>query len=233
MTASLLPRTPVPGWTVRRLQESCGEIVRSRCGAGVVLVTISLMGLALAGCEPIAPSASESTSNDDSVQSENPRSGSGLLLSEDSAISILQTYLQDCVLRWDTVYKARLAEREDSIALWGEMFSWTPPPPIAPTPSERVKMWLMDLAIRTNGEIVWSAKYHGVTELPNSFGRESGDMISSETWLVIGLGFKREGSDLETVPGRWKVYAGHREAFYLDAPARLALQEYNIYGACR
>ena len=94
-------------------------------------------------------------------------------------------------------------------------------------------MWLMDLAIRTNGEIVWSAKYHGVTELPNSFGRESGDMISSETWLVIGLGFKREGSDLETVPGRWKVYAGTPRGLLLDAPARLALQEYNIYGACR
>ena len=205
--------------------------MRSRFGGGVVLVTISLMVLALAGCEAVAPSASEPTSNDDSVQSEKPRSGSGLLLSEDSAISILQTYLQDCVLRWDTVYKARLAEREASIALWGEM-SWTPPPAIAPTPSERVKMWLMDLAIRTNGEIVWSAKYHGVTELPNSFDLLSGDTISSETWLVIGLGFKRDGSDLEPVPGRWKVYAGHREAFYLDAPARLALQEYNIYRAC-
>ena len=205
-------------------------MARSRFGGGVVLVTISLMVLALAGCEPTAPSASEPTSNDDSVQSEKPRSGSGLLLSEDSAISILQTYLQDCVLRWDTVYKARLADRENSIALWGEMYSWTPPPAIAPIPSDRVKMRLMDLAIRTNGEIVWSAKYHGVTELPDSFDF---DRQSSETWLVIGLGFKREGSDLETVPGRWKVYAGHREAFYLDAPARLALQEYNIYRACR
>jgi hypothetical protein len=203
-------------------------MARSRFGGGVVLVT-SLMVLALAGCEPTAPSASEPTSNDDSVQSEKPRSGSGLLLSEDSAISILQTYLQDCVLRWDTVYKALLADREDSIAVWGEGSSWIPPA-VAPIPSDRVKMRLMDLAIRTNGEIVWSAKYHGVTELPDSFDF---DRQSSETWLVIGPGFKREGSDLETVPGRWKVYAGHREAFYLDAPARLALQEYNIYRACR
>ena len=126
-------------------------MARSRFGGGVVLVT-SLMVLALAGCEPTAPSASEPTSNDDSVQSEKPRSGSGLLLSEDSAISILQTYLQDCVLRWDTVYKALLADREDSIAVWGEG-SPLIPPAVAPIPSDRVKMRLMDLAIRTNGEI--------------------------------------------------------------------------------
>ena len=196
------------------------------------VVAIFLLVMAVTACTPTSAPVSESGRSTDPIQIEDP--GPASLLSEESAISILQTYLQDCVLRWDTAYKTRLAEREESIALAEILsFSRPPPPAVAPTPSERVKMWLMDLAIRTNGDIVWSAKYHGVTELPNSFGRQSGHMISSETWLVIGPGFKRAGSDLETVPGRWKVYAGHRKAFYLDAPARLALQEYNIYGACR
>ena len=112
MTASLLPRNPVPGWTVRRLQESCGEIVRSRCGAGVVLVTISLMGLALAGCEPIAPSASESTSNDDSVQSETPVAVAGYCCRRIPLFRFCQLISRIASLGGIQVYKARLAERK-------------------------------------------------------------------------------------------------------------------------
>ena len=179
-------------------------IVGSRFGEGVVLVTISLMVLALAGCEPIAPSSSESTSNDDSVQSENPRSDSGLLLSEDSAISILQTYLQECVMSWNVEYETYLP---DIPYLRHEMERG------APVPSEQEQMWWLDLATGATGELDWSAQYHEATE-------------DAEIWVVIGPGFKRAARELAVVPGRWKVYSQQRIAYPLDAAARLAIEEY-------
>ena len=83
---------------------------------------------------------------------------------------------------------------------------------------------LMDLATGTTGEIAWSASYHGVTEVPGTTKR-------AETWVVLGPGLEEAGSQL-VVTGRWKVYAGIKDAFYLDAPARLALQEYDRFLTC-
>lgn len=89
----------------------------------------------------------------------------------------------------------------------------------------------MDLATGTNGDFAWSASYHGVTEVPNTANLMPGTNTEAETWVVIGPGLERAGSQF-VVPGRWKVYAGHRSAYYLDPPTRLALEEYDSYDSC-
>lgn len=194
----------------------------------IFLIALCGLTIVLIACDPA------STTNRTPAQPAEPTPA--LLLTEDSAISILQAYLQDCVLSWDRAYKGRVAYRENLIVQNEDpgLFSTrvTPGPTISPPPPEREQKRLLDLATKSFGGIAWSAQYHGVTELPNSFDRMSGEKVSSETWVVIGPGFERAGSDLETVPGRWKVYAGHRQAFYLDAPARLAFQEYDVYNTC-
>ena len=160
--------------------------------------------IALTACGSHSTLVPESAPRTSKLRPEESRPA--LLLSEDSAVSILQAYLQDCVLSWDV-------EHESLTALEREMERG------APVPSEQEKKWWMDLATGATGGIAWSARYHGVTEL--SLGN-----ISAETWVVIGPGFERAGSELAIVPGRWKVYAGRRIAEPLDAPARLAIEEY-------
>jgi hypothetical protein len=168
----------------------------------MILVAAFLVAIATIACGPSA-TTSESDSGTSPQQPE--ESGPALLLSEESAISILRAFLQDCVLGWDN-----LPDRKN-------------------LPSEENKSRLIDIATGTTGDIVWSASYHGVTEVPNSYTR-AGTAIEAETWVVIGPGFERARSQL-AAPGRWKVYAGHRKAYYLDAPARLALTQYNLEGS--
>ncbi len=136
-------------------------------------------------------------------QKQSEQSGPALPLDEASAISILQAYLQECI---------RTGIR-------------------TPTPSEQEKQsWLMGLATGTVGDFAWSASYHGMTEGPKSYARVG--LGKYETWLVIGPGIDRPDS-ASVVPGRWKVYAGVKQAEYVDAPGRLALQAYDNYGAFR
>ena len=172
----------------------------------IFLVAMCLVAIAMMACEP-------STTATKSAPSTLPRAtkepSPALLLSEDSAISILQAFLQECVLSWDVEYESSFSGRAMQRG--------------APVPSEQEKKWWMGLARGEIGEAVYSAQYHGVTELPYPYSSLSSAV---ETWVVIGPGFDRPGGDLETVPGRWKVYAGHRIAYPLDAPARLALGEY-------
>ena len=136
------------------------------------------------------------------------------LLSEESAVSIVQTYLQECVLSWNVEYEPVFP---DLPYLRRDMKRG------APLPSEQEQRWWMDLAIGTAGDIVWSARYYGA-EL--DYDVRGNPVAEVETWVVIGLGFERAGSGLVTVPGRWKVRAGYRHASPLDAPARLAIEEY-------
>lgn len=167
-----------------------------------LLVAGFLVAIALVACGPTAmPTESESTSN----QEQPEESGPALLLSEESAISILQAFLHDCVLGWDN-----LPDREN-------------------LPSKENRSWLIDIANGTAGDVVWSANYHGVTEVPNSTNVLTGTNTEAETWVVIGPGLERAGGQV-VVPGRWKIYAGHQKAYYLDAPARLALVQYNLEG---
>ena len=169
----------------------------------MILVAAFLVAIVTMACGPLA-TTSESDSGTSPQQTE--ESDPALLLSEESAISILQTFLQECVFSWDKVY----------------------PNQIPPAAQEK-KSWLMDLATGTTGDLAWSASYHGVTEVPNTTNLITGTNTEAETWLVIGPGLERAGSQL-VVPGRWKVYAGIKNAYYLDAPARLALEEYNKMG---
>ena len=168
----------------------------------MILVAMSLVAIVMMGCGPSA-TTSESDSGTSPQQPE--ESGPAWLLDEESAIWILQTFLQECVLNWDRSYALQTGGQP---------------------PDQQKKSWLMDLATGTTGDIVWSAQYHGVTELGET---------EAETWLVIGPGLERAGSQV-VVPGRWKVYAGRQRAYYVDAPARLALEEYNHvktrFGAC-
>ena len=195
----------------------------------IFLVTMCLLAIVLTACETTSAPISES--GDSTTRTQVEESAPPLLLSEESAMSILQTYLQECVLDWDRAYQRQVAAREETVA-FREILNRTPPPTIAPPPSQAERKLLLDLATRTNSDIVWSAQYHGVTEVPDGINYYRRTAVETETWVVIGPGFEMAGSDLEVVPGRWKVYAGGREAFYLDAPARLAIQEYNIYSAC-
>ena len=208
----------------------------------MILVAAFLIAITTMACRPSA-TTSESDSGTSTQQPE--ASDPALLLSEESAISILQTFLQDCLHGWDSKYANRVEARMRSAAReayykenprsrpsgrWAWM---TPEPPLtfAPLqlsqlqlpPSEQEKRaWLMDLATGTSEGISWSAQYYGVTEL----GR-----TGYEIWVVIGPGLERAESQLVT-PGRWKVYSELRGADYLDPPARLALEEYDSYDSC-
>ena len=217
----------------------------------IILVAAFLIAVATMACaSPAATLESDSASN--SQQPE--ESGPALLLDEESAISILQTYLQECVISWDEAYAKQMARarvRSFSMAerreiarrgnvrrraeLKGTVFpTITPRPTSTPDPlppsEHQKKTWLMDLATGTTGDFVWSASYHGIAEVPHVYSRR-GTAIERETWVVIGPGLTRAGSESAT-RGRWQVYAGHQRAHYLDAPARLALEEYDSYDSC-
>ena len=171
------------------------------------LVAAFLVAIATMGC---GPSATTSEPDSGASPQQPGESNPALLLAEESAISILQTFLQECVLNWDRSYAQQEAEQQK-------------------------KSWLMDLATGTTGDFAWSASYHGVTEVPNTVNILTGTSEEAETWLVIGPGLERAGSQV-VVPGRWTVYAGHQRAYYVDAPAHLSLEEYNHvktrFGAC-
>ncbi len=221
----------------------------------MILVAVFLVAITTMAC---GPSATTSESDSGTSPQQPDESGPALLLSEESAISILQTFLQDCVLSWDRAYanqmssqmhsaKPTLFDRKEALRkanarrraeLRGTVFPTStprptptprPPDPLPPSEQEK-KSWLIDLATGTTGDFAWSASYHGVTEVPNSYTR-AGTAIEAETWVVIGPSLERVESQLAT-PGRWKVYAGHRRAYYLDPPARLALEEYDRYDSC-
>ena len=204
----------------------------------MILVAAFIVAIATMAC---GPSATTSESDSGASQQQPEESGPALLLSEESAISILQVYLQDCLDGWDSVYANRVKAQMRSDAREAHYEEnprsrpsrWTPTPPLtfAPVPPSQLqlpsseqekKSWLIDLATGTTGDIAWSAQYHGVTEL----GRPV-----AETWVVIGPGLER-GESRFIVLGRWKVRAGYRGADYLDAPARLALEEYDSYHTC-
>ncbi len=204
----------------------------------MILVVMSLFAIATMAC---GPSATTSESDSGASPQQPEESGPALLLSEESAISILQTFLQDCVLGWDDAYKGQQISRDTgrkqaaqySRASGTVVPTYTPRPPDQyrlPQSEQEKKSWLIDLATGTTGDFARSASYHGVTEVPNSYTR-AGTAIEAETWVVIGPGLERAGSQ-SAAPGRWKVYAGHRRAYYLDAPARLALAEYDSFESC-
>ena len=217
----------------------------------IILVAAFLIAVATMACaSPAATLESDSASSSQQPEA----SGPALLLDEESAISILQTYLQECVISWDEAYadqmaRARvqsisMAERREilrrsnarlSAELEGTVFPTNTPRPTStpdqlPQSEQQKKSWLMGLATGTTGDFVWSASYHGIAEVPNVYSRR-GTAIESETWVVIGPGLKRAGSESAT-RGRWQVYAGHQRAHYLDAPARLALEEYDSFDSC-
>ena len=171
----------------------------------IFLVVMCLIAMAMMACGP----STAALKSDPSASPKQPKESSpALLLSEDSAISILQTFLQECVLSWDVEHESYSGKKMQR----GK-----------PVPPEQEKKWWIGLATGEIRDIAWSARHHGVTELPYPYGSLTG---VAETWVAIGPGFERAGSDLKTVPGRWKVYAGHRIAYPLDASARLALEEY-------
>ena len=173
----------------------------------MIRVAVFLVILATMACG----SSAATSEHDSSASPQLPKKPTPvLLLSEESAISILQTFLQECVLGWDIVY-ANYAR--------GMAYQKRDAQQIPPSAQER-KSWLMDLANGTIGDFTWSAGYHGVTDVPRNVY-----MSKAETWVVIGPGLERAGSQL-VVPGRWRVYAGIDNAYYLDAPARLALDDY-------
>ena len=81
----------------------------------IILVAAFLIAVATMACaSPAATLESDSASS-----SQQPAdSGPALLLDEESAISILQTYLQECVISWDEVYANRMARaRVQSISM--------------------------------------------------------------------------------------------------------------------
>ena len=173
----------------------------------VFLVAMCLVAISSVAC---GPSATTSEYGPGASPQPPEKSGPALLLDEESAISILQAFLLECVLNWDKGYSNEI-----------------------PQSAQEKKSWLMDLATGTSGDFEWSASYHGVTEVPNT-ANLAGFNLEAETWVVIGPGLERAESQL-VVPGRWKVYAGQQRAFYLDAPARLAYEEYNkifTFGSC-
>ena len=195
------------------------------------LAIMFFVAIAMMACGPSAiPKESEPSTN-----AEYPKeSGPALLLSEESAISILQTFLQECLPSWDRAYQGQMTRARSSIVRaehfarrMGTVFpTSTPRPPDQLPQSEQEKRsWLMNLATETTGDFAWSASYHGVTKLGGITNEEA------ETWVVIGPGLEKAGSQL-VVPGRWKVYAGIKNGYYLDAPARFALDEYNRFETC-
>ena len=202
----------------------------------IILVAAFLIAVATMACaSPAATLESDSASS--SQQPE--ESGPALLLDEESAISILQTYLQECLFGWNDAYVGQKTAVRARIMSVRRLYTREPGPTFTPLPplpdrlpqsEQQKKSWLMDLATGATGDIVWSVSHHGIADVPNAFTR-AGTAIESETWVVIGPGLKGPGSE-SAAPGRWQVYAGHRRAHYLDAPARLALEEYDSYDSC-
>ena len=182
----------------------------------MTLAITFLVAMAILACGPSA-----TTSDSDPGVSAQPteKSGPTLLLDEKSAISILQHYLQECLQSWE--------ERWDGPFRTSE---YNENNPLSEQEMKLLMNQLMDLASETTGDIAWSASHHGVTEVPFSYTPVR-TAIEAETWVVIGPGLESAESQLATA-GRWKVYAGHKRADYLDAPARLALQEYNRFLTC-
>ena len=204
----------------------------------MILVAAFLIAITTMACGPSA-TTSESDSGTSTQQPE--ASDPALLLSEESAISILQAYLQECVLGWDSAYEGQITEarahhsraRSFSRSMGTVFPTSTPLSPVdyqLPPSEQQKKSWLIDLASKTTGDIVWSASHHGIAGVPNMYSR-IGTAIETETWVVIGPGLERAGSESAAL-GRWQVYAGHQRAYYLDAPARLALEEYDSYDSC-
>ena len=163
----------------------------------IFLIAICLTTIVLTACDITSAPVSESGGSTSPTQVE--ESGPALLLSEDSAISILQSYLQECVLSWDVEYVSSPPGQEMKRA--------------APIPSVPQKKWWMDLATGSAGSIAWSAQFHDKT-------------TGGESWVVIGVGLARSETGLVAVPGRWQVQSGERPADPLDAPARIALREF-------
>ena len=180
----------------------------------MILVAAFLVVIATMAC---GPSATTPESDSGTSPQQSGDTGPALLLSEGSAISILQTFLQDCLLGWDERWDGRY-----------KTSPYNEKNPLTEQEMNRLMNLLMDLATGENGDFEWLASYHGVTELPGMASRYEPE---AETWVVIGPGLERAGSQV-VVPGRWKVYAGHQEAYYLDAPARLALAEYDRFWTC-
>ena len=219
----------------------------------IIIVVAFLIGIATMACAPSA-TTSESESN---TTPEKPREPSpSLLLDEQSAIGILQSYLQECALGWDKAYAKQMARvrtrvrpsmaemRERtrkynsrlSAELKGTVFPTNPPRPTStpdplPQSEQQKKSWLMDLATGTIRDMDWSARHIGIAEVPGVFSRK-GTAVEVESWVVVGPGLQRAGGESVVTQGRWQVYAGHQKADYLDAPARLALEKYDSYDSC-
>ena len=222
----------------------------------MILVAAFLVAIATVACGPSATTPE----SDFGASPQQPKDSSpALLLSEESAISILQTFLQDCLHGWEDAYAGQMKFEQSDAIIWanrqngsvrrteelnrilGTVFPtatpWPTPTPLPPdllhlpTSEQEKKSWFIDLATGTIGDIAWSASYHGVTEVPPTSSLRSGTKTKDETWVVIGPGLERAESQLAT-PGRWKVYAGHRRAYHLDSAARLALEEYDSYNSC-
>ena len=73
----------------------------------MILVAAFLIAITTMACGP-----SDTTSESDSgTSTQQPEAfDPALLLSEESAISILQAYLQECVLGWDSAYEGQITE---------------------------------------------------------------------------------------------------------------------------
>ena len=69
----------------------------------VLSMSLSLIAITLAACGSTSTPVPESTP--DRVSQQPKESSPAYLLSEDSAISILRTYLQDCILSWDVEHE--------------------------------------------------------------------------------------------------------------------------------
>ena len=182
----------------------------------LILVAVSLVAIATMAC---GTSATTSESDSGTSPKQPGKSDPSLLLDEESAILILRTFLQECLQSWD--------ERWDGPYNTSE---YNEKNPLTEQEMKELMNLLMDLATGTAGDFPWSASYHGVTEVPNRYTRIR-TAVEAETWLVIGPGLERAGSQV-VVPGRWKIYAEHQRAGYVDAPARLALAEYNRFLTC-
>ena len=102
----------------------------------IIIVVAFLIGMATMACAPSA-TTSESESNTSPEQSR--ESSPSLLLDEQSAIGILQGYLQECTFGWDKAYAKQMAERHQRLRTanarsrrfaetWGTLFPTSTPP---------------------------------------------------------------------------------------------------------
>ena len=174
-----------------------------------VLVGIPcLVSLALACSDTLQPTpiAVPSTSSDTPTQTHSTMGDlPAPLLSEDAAISILRNFLIDCIASWDKVHEPLFS--------WDREFKRGGS---VPTGQER------DLWNRFTTQAS-SARYVGLTTIP---GAHRGLEQPTETWVIVGPGLERTGGGSEQVLGTWEVHAGHRIAWPLDGPARIALEEF-------